>query len=158
MHEGPIGAASFNNEFGRPNLVGYFRTFEHDNRGYHKPIMLAGGIGNIWDPHTAKKDLPAGTFILGRDGGPAEQAPAHSVTVAPFAIDRTEARIDEFRKLNQHFKFGVGPSWSLSIVVADENHRFLVSEKRFGILHKTLKPFQLVVKLRPGCRIAIGEV
>ena len=52
MIEGPIGAAAFNNEFGRPNTCGYFRSYEqhaHDNeiRGYHKPIMLAGGIGNI---------------------------------------------------------------------------------------------------------------
>ena len=51
MLDGPIGAASFNNEFGRPNLAGYFRTFEQQvggaQRGYHKPIMLAGGVGNI---------------------------------------------------------------------------------------------------------------
>jgi len=51
MLEGPIGGASFNNEFGRPNIGGYFRTFEmevdDEIRGYHKPIMLAGGIGNI---------------------------------------------------------------------------------------------------------------
>ena len=51
MLEGPIGGASFNNEFGRPNLCGYFRTFEQtvdgEVRGYHKPIMLAGGVGAI---------------------------------------------------------------------------------------------------------------
>jgi phosphoribosylformylglycinamidine synthase len=52
MLEGPIGAAAFNNEFGRPNLAGYFRTYEQDVsagevRGYHKPIMIAGGVGNI---------------------------------------------------------------------------------------------------------------
>lgn len=55
MIEGPIGGAAFNNEFGRPNLNGYFRTFEQrvngaageEMRGYHKPIMLAGGMGNI---------------------------------------------------------------------------------------------------------------
>ena len=54
MLEGPIGGAAFNNEFGRPNLCGYFRTFEpqcpaagREVRGYHKPIMIAGGLGNI---------------------------------------------------------------------------------------------------------------
>jgi phosphoribosylformylglycinamidine synthase len=51
MIDGPIGAAAFNNEFGRPNIAGYFRTFESDDvsgvRGYHKPIMIAGGYGNI---------------------------------------------------------------------------------------------------------------
>ena len=51
MIEGPIGAAAFNNEFGRPNLAGYFRSFEQEVqgevRGYHKPIMIAGGLGSI---------------------------------------------------------------------------------------------------------------
>jgi phosphoribosylformylglycinamidine synthase len=73
MIEGPIGAASFNNEFGRPNLCGYFRTFEGEaggtSRGYHKPIMLAGGIGNIRAEHSEKSPLPAGTLIL-QLGGP----------------------------------------------------------------------------------------
>ena len=59
MIEGPIGAASFNNEFGRPALSGYFRTFEQvvDGRlwGYHKPIMLAGGLGNIRARHIEKR-------------------------------------------------------------------------------------------------------
>ncbi|HLS85894.1 MAG TPA: phosphoribosylformylglycinamidine synthase [Burkholderiales bacterium] len=73
MIEAPIGAASFNNEFGRPNLCGYFRTFEARTgaawRGYHKPIMLAGGIGNIRAEHAAKQPLPEGTLIL-QLGGP----------------------------------------------------------------------------------------
>ena len=68
MTEGPIGAASFNNEFGRPNLLGYFRTFEANvggvRYGYHKPIMLAGGIGNIRDDQTKKLELPAGTLLI----------------------------------------------------------------------------------------------
>ena len=59
MLEGPIGAAAFNNEFGRPGLAGYFRSFEErvpgpaglQVRGYHKPIMLAGGLGNIRPEH-----------------------------------------------------------------------------------------------------------
>ena len=56
MLEGPIGAAAFNNEFGRPNLCGYFRTFESGReRGYHKPIMLAGGVGNIAAAHAAQE-------------------------------------------------------------------------------------------------------
>ena len=64
MLEGPIGAAAFNNEFGRPNLAGYFRTFEEsvagEMRGYHKPIMLAGGVGNIAERDASrKKSRPA---------------------------------------------------------------------------------------------------
>ncbi|HEX5476281.1 MAG TPA: phosphoribosylformylglycinamidine synthase, partial [Burkholderiales bacterium] len=73
MLEGPIGAASFNNEFGRPNLCGYFRSFEARTggtlRGYHKPIMLAGGIGNIDARHTEKKPLPEGALLI-QLGGP----------------------------------------------------------------------------------------
>ena len=73
MLEGPIGAASFNNEFGRPNLAGYFRTFEMSVagsvRGYHKPIMLAGGVGNIAAAHVRKKRLVAGALLI-QLGGP----------------------------------------------------------------------------------------
>lgn len=68
MTEGPIGAASFNNEFGRANILGYFRSFEarvgETRYGYHKPIMLAGGIGNIRDDQTHKLGLPAGTLLI----------------------------------------------------------------------------------------------
>ncbi|HXF67861.1 MAG TPA: phosphoribosylformylglycinamidine synthase [Burkholderiales bacterium] len=73
MIEGPIGAASFNNEFGRPNLAGYFRTFEArvagEARGYHKPIMIAGGIGNIAARHARKRDVPPGALLV-QLGGP----------------------------------------------------------------------------------------
>ena len=73
MLDGPIGAAAFNNEFGRPNLTGYFRTFEEnvsgEMRGYHKPIMLAGGVGNIAAIHTHKHDLPVGALVV-HLGGP----------------------------------------------------------------------------------------
>ncbi|KAF0813153.1 Phosphoribosylformylglycinamidine synthase [Andreprevotia sp. IGB-42] len=73
MLEGPIGGAAFNNEFGRPNLAGYFRTFEEDfngeRRGYHKPIMLAGGLGNIRDIHVGKNALPEGSLLI-QLGGP----------------------------------------------------------------------------------------
>ena len=75
MLEGPLGAAAFNNEFGRPNLAGYFRTFEQDGpdgqrRGYHKPIMLAGGLGHVRPDHVHKADVPPGTAIVVL-GGPA---------------------------------------------------------------------------------------
>ena len=70
MTEGPIGAAAFNNEFGRPNITGYFRSFEHlsqtDNQryGYHKPIMLAGGLGTVRPGHVDKNKIPEGTPII----------------------------------------------------------------------------------------------
>lgn len=74
MLEGPIGGAAFNNEFGRPNICGYFRTFEEyfggERRGYHKPIMLAGGYGNIKDEHVEKPPFAAGAQLIVL-GGPA---------------------------------------------------------------------------------------
>src|SRR5438034_575076 len=73
MLEGPIGAASFNNEFGRPNLLGYFRTFEQEVagevRGYHKPIMIAGGVGNVAARDANKRPLSDGALIV-HLGGP----------------------------------------------------------------------------------------
>jgi phosphoribosylformylglycinamidine synthase len=78
MLDGPIGAASFNNEFGRPNILGYFRTFEQHVeapgrsalRGYHKPIMIAGGLGNIRRSHVEKRPIAPGAKIIVL-GGPA---------------------------------------------------------------------------------------
>ncbi len=78
MIEGPLGGAAFNNEFGRPALLGYFRTYEEkvnsfngeEVRGYHKPIMLAGGIGNIRAEHVQKGEIPVGAKLIVL-GGPA---------------------------------------------------------------------------------------
>ena len=78
MLDGPLGAAAFNNEFGRPGILGYFRTFELRvagdppgvTRGYHKPIMLAGGVGNIRRSHVEKLDIPPGAAVVVL-GGPA---------------------------------------------------------------------------------------
>ena len=81
MIEGPLGAAAFNNEFGRPNINGYFRTYEAEVpsasapdatelRGYHKPIMLAGGLGNIQEGHIQKGDILPGDHLIVL-GGPA---------------------------------------------------------------------------------------
>ncbi len=74
MIDGPLGGAAYNNEFGRPNIAGYFRTFELESagevRGYHKPIMLAGGVGNISAKHSKKNPIPAGACLI-QLGGPA---------------------------------------------------------------------------------------
>ena len=74
MIDGPLGGAAFNNEFGRPNICGYFRTFEEtfdgERRGYHKPIMLAGGYGNIKQEHVEKPPFAAGAKLVVL-GGPA---------------------------------------------------------------------------------------
>jgi phosphoribosylformylglycinamidine synthase len=73
MIEGPLGGAAFNNEFGRPNLAGYFRVYEQpvagQVRGYHKPIMIAGGLGAIAASQTKKVAFPPGTLLI-QLGGP----------------------------------------------------------------------------------------
>jgi len=78
MIEGPLGGAAFNNEFGRPAINGYFRTYEEEVnsfggvevRGYHKPIMIAGGYGNIRDEHVQKGEINVGANLIVL-GGPA---------------------------------------------------------------------------------------
>ncbi len=74
MIDGPLGGAAFNNEFGRPNICGYFRTFEEnfngERRGYHKPIMLAGGYGNIREEHIEQNEFSPGSRLIVL-GGPA---------------------------------------------------------------------------------------
>ncbi len=75
MIEGPLGAAAFNNEFGRPCIAGYFRSFEQAldagrARGYHKPIMIAGGLGNVRRPQALKREVPSGAHLVVL-GGPA---------------------------------------------------------------------------------------
>ncbi len=87
MLEGPVGAAAFNNEFGRPVILGYFRSFELDTGdvvyGYRKPIMLAGGVGTVRPMHVGKRELPPGTplvvlggpaLLIGLGGGAASSA------------------------------------------------------------------------------------
>ena len=110
MLEGPIGAASYNNEFGRPALAGYFRTFEQADavsgitRGYHKPIMLAGGYGVIRPRHVNKNPLPSGckivvlggpAMLIGLGGGAASSmaAGASSMELDFASVQRDNAEI-----------------------------------------------------------------
>ncbi|HEY7375187.1 MAG TPA: phosphoribosylformylglycinamidine synthase, partial [Polyangia bacterium] len=114
MIEAPLGGAAFNNEFGRPNLCGYFRTFEMEVDagagqgrrvyGYHKPIMVAGGLGNVRPEHVAKTDIPAGAalivlggpaFLIGLGGGAASSlAQGASAADLDFAsVQRDNAEI-----------------------------------------------------------------
>ena len=99
MLEGPLGAASYNNEFGRPALCGYFRTFEHTDpetgitRGYHKPIMLAGGYGVIRDQHIAKQCIPPGAKIIVL-GGPAMLIGLGGGAASSMATGQSAADLD----------------------------------------------------------------
>jgi len=97
MLEGPIGAASFNNEFGRPALTGYFRSYEQKEndiiRGYHKPVMLAGGYGMIRDVHVEKGVIPAGAKIIVL-GGPAMLIGLGGGAASSMASGESEENLD----------------------------------------------------------------
>ncbi|PIE24916.1 MAG: phosphoribosylformylglycinamidine synthase [Neptuniibacter caesariensis] len=101
MLEGPIGGAAFNNEFGRPALTGYFRTFEQtvngaageEVRGYHKPIMIAGGLGNIRDEHVEKGEIPVGAKLICL-GGPAMQIGLGGGAASSMASGSSSADLD----------------------------------------------------------------
>ncbi|MEQ1502185.1 MAG: phosphoribosylformylglycinamidine synthase [Myxococcota bacterium] len=98
MLDGPIGAASYANEFGRPNLAGYFRTFEHRiapgrYRGYHKPIMIAGGFGNVAPEHVEKRPIPDGAALV-VIGGPAMRIGLGGGAASSMASGTSSADLD----------------------------------------------------------------
>ena len=97
MTEGPLGGAAFNNEFGRPNLGGYFRVYEQNvdgvQRGYHKPIMIAGGLGTISDNQTKKKIFAAGTLLV-QLGGPGMRIGMGGSAASSMAAGSNVAALD----------------------------------------------------------------
>ena len=97
MVEGPIGAASYNNEFGRPALCGYFRTYEQESSssiyGYHKPIMLAGGYGMIRESHVKKQNIPANAKLVVL-GGPAMLIGLGGGAASSMASGASDASLD----------------------------------------------------------------
>jgi phosphoribosylformylglycinamidine synthase len=101
MTEGPLGGAAFNNEFGRPNLAGYFREYEQTvasdvdtvQRGYHKPIMIAGGVGAIDAKLTKKIEFPAGTLLI-QLGGPGMRIGMGGGAASSMATGANAAELD----------------------------------------------------------------
>ncbi|WP_373764517.1 phosphoribosylformylglycinamidine synthase [Delftia acidovorans] len=101
MIEGPLGGAAFNNEFGRPNLTGYFREYEQQvgvgadavMRGYHKPIMIAGGLGVIDSELTQKIEFPAGTLLI-QLGGPGMRIGMGGGAASSMASGTNAAELD----------------------------------------------------------------
>ena len=122
MTEGPVGGAAFNNEFGRPNLAGYFRSFEQRvagvQRGYHKPIMIAGGLGAILEGQTHKREFPPGTLLvqlggpgmrIGMGGGAASSVAA-GVNAAELDFDSVQRGNPEIQRRAQEV---IHHCWSL---------------------------------------------
>ena len=97
MIEGPLGGAAFNNEFGRPNLLGYFREYEQSvggvQRGYHKPIMIAGGLGVIDAGQTQKIEFPAGSLLI-QLGGPGMRIGMGGSAASSLATGANAANLD----------------------------------------------------------------
>jgi phosphoribosylformylglycinamidine synthase len=101
MVEGPLGGAAFNNEFGRPNLLGYFREYEQSvasnvdtvQRGYHKPIMIAGGLGVIDATQTHKIEFPAGSLLI-QLGGPGMRIGMGGSAASSMATGANAAELD----------------------------------------------------------------
>jgi phosphoribosylformylglycinamidine synthase len=104
MIDGPLGGAAFNNEFGRPNLLGYFRVYEQTvpggtgeqtaiRRGYHKPIMIAGGLGTISATQTHKIEFPAGTLLV-QLGGPGMRIGMGGGAASSMAAGANAAELD----------------------------------------------------------------
>jgi len=97
MIQGPIGGAAFNNEFGRPNIAGYFRTFEmevdQEIRGYHKPIMIAGGMGNIREEHIEQRSIEVGAKLIVL-GGPALLIGLGGGAASSMATGESDAELD----------------------------------------------------------------
>ncbi len=101
MTEGPLGGAAYNNEFGRPALTGYFRTYEErvnshngvELRGYHKPVMIAGGMGNIRPAHIHKGEIPVGARLIVL-GGPAMNIGLGGGAASSMASGQSDAELD----------------------------------------------------------------
>ena len=101
MIDGPLGGAAFNNEFGRPNLGGYFRVYEQTvgegadalRRGYHKPIMIAGGLGSIAASQTTKISFPAGSLLI-QLGGPGMRIGMGGSAASSMAAGANAAALD----------------------------------------------------------------
>ena len=97
MIDGPLGAAAFNNEYGRPNLLGYFRSFEQSGAGlrwgYHKPIMIAGGLGSIDESQVRKLELPAGSLLI-QLGGPGMRIGMSGAAASSMGVGSNQAELD----------------------------------------------------------------
>ncbi|WP_136247449.1 phosphoribosylformylglycinamidine synthase [Halomonas borealis] len=165
MLEGPVGGAAFNNEFGRPNLTGYFRSFEQDalgangveRRGFHKPIMIAGGYGNIREDHVQKGDIPVGgklivmggpSMLIGLGGGAASSmaSGASSADLDFASVQRDNPEIE--RRVQEV----IDRCWSLG----DDNPICFIHDVGAGGLSNALP--ELVKDGERGGRFSLREV
>jgi phosphoribosylformylglycinamidine synthase len=161
MIDGPVGGASFNNEFGRPNLLGYFRVYEQSvgdqRRGYHKPIMIAGGLGMISASQTHKVEFPAGTLLvqlggpgmrIGMGGGAASSMAA-GANAAELDFDSVQRGNPEIQRRAQEV---INHCWAL----ADANPILAIHDVGAGGISNALP--ELVDGAHKGARFDLSSV
>ncbi len=161
MIDGPLGGAAFNNEFGRPGLGGYFRVYEQTvgerRRGYHKPIMIAGGLGTILATQTHKLDFPAGTLLvqlggpgmrIGMGGGAASSMAA-GANAAELDFDSVQRGNPEIQRRAQEV---INHCWSLG----DANPILAIHDVGAGGLSNAFP--ELVDGARRGARFDLSKV
>jgi phosphoribosylformylglycinamidine synthase len=165
MIEGPIGGAAFNNEFGRPNLCGYFRTFEwqspelpdNEMRGYHKPIMIAGGVGNVRAGHAKKIDVPVGAKVV-TIGGPAMLiglggGAASSVASGTSSVDLDFASVQRGNpEMQRRAQEVIDRCWAMG----EENPILLIHDVGAGGLSNAVP--EAVDHSKHGARIELRDV
>ncbi len=163
MLEAPIGAASYNNEFGRPALAGFFRAFEHVDddathaHGFHKPIMIAGGIGSVREAHVQKGEIPAGAPLVVL-GGPAMLIGLGGGAASSLAQGASHAELDfasvqrDNAEIERRCQEVIDACWALG----DQNPIVSVHDVGAGGLSNALP--ELVHDSRRGARIDLRAV
>ncbi|HEY0858119.1 MAG TPA: phosphoribosylformylglycinamidine synthase [Albitalea sp.] len=161
MIDGPLGGAAFNNEFGRPNLGGYFRVYEQtlagQRRGYHKPIMIAGGLGTISDSQTHKLEFPAGTLLIQLGGpgmrigmgGGAASSMAAGANAAELDFDSVQRGNPEIQRRAQEV---INHCWSLG----DDNPILAIHDVGAGGISNAFP--ELVDGAHKGARFDLSQV
>jgi phosphoribosylformylglycinamidine synthase len=163
MLEAPIGAASYNNEFGRPALAGFFRSFEHHGEGaahahgFHKPIMIAGGIGSVRERHVQKGEIPAGAPLVVL-GGPAMLIGLGGGAASSLAQGASHAELDfasvqrDNPEIERRCQEVIDACWALG----DDNPIVSVHDVGAGGLSNALP--ELVHDSRRGARIDLRAI
>ncbi len=161
MLNGPIGGASFANEFGRPNLGGYFRTYEQAGGdtvwGYHKPIMVAGGLGNIRDQHVDKQRLAVGSLII-QLGGPAMLIGLGGGASSSQNIGKQEAELDfaSVQRGNGEMERRTNEVIDACWVLGDQNPIITIHDVGAGGLSNALP--ELVHDSDRGAKVELREI
>ncbi len=164
MLEGPIGAAGFNNEYGRPALGGYFRTFEFPHAaepewywGYHKPIMIAGGVGAIRDGHVDAADIPEGTKLIVL-GGPAMLIGLGGGAASSMGSGESDSQLDfaSVQRDNAEMQRRCQEVIDRCCALADDNPMRLIHDVGAGGLSNALP--ELAADAARGARFELRDV